>query len=120
MEPRPEICQYCGYSTPWYCLTDEDAKTCRTTDRLNNMSKPDDLNDFGFSIVTEEQVASSHINATKEDCQRDLVALRDMIMPLLKNLAKPGGTTIYWPDREKKVNEFIKKMNTLVDTALKK
>lgn len=106
----------------------EDARTYRMAEKTyktqkeeaKRMAKQDDLNDFGFSIVTEEQVAANHINATKEDCKRDLVALRDMVMPLLKNLAKQGGTTIYWPDREKKVGEFIKKINTFVEDALKK
>lgn len=42
--------------------------------------------------------------------------LRDMIMPFLNNLTKnPEKEYIMWPDRAKKVEEFIKKINDYVD-----
>mgnify|MGYP003339000070 CR=1 FL=1 len=42
--------------------------------------------------------------------------VRDMIMPLLKNLAKdPEKQYILWPDRAEKMKVFIKKVNTFVD-----
>lgn len=28
MEPRPEVCRYCGVSTPDYCINDRDAAAC--------------------------------------------------------------------------------------------
>jgi len=63
--------------------------------------------DFGFSFATEEDMKSNDDRADK---------LRKMIMPLLNNLKKnPEKEMIVWPDRVKKIDDFIKKMNKVVD-----
>jgi len=71
-----------------------------------------DLNeddDFGFTMVTAEDLA-------QPEAQAKLEMLRDMIMPLLNNLKKnPEKEIIHWPNRVEKIDGFIKKMNKLVD-----
>ena len=63
--------------------------------------------DFGFSFATEEDIKPNDDRAEK---------LRKMIMPLLNNLKKnPEKEMIVWPDRVKKIDDFIKKMNKVVD-----
>lgn len=72
----------------------------------------DDTNDFGFTLVGEEDIlvkAPVDLRAEK---------LRDMVMPLLNNMKKnPDKDYIQWPgkDRVKQIDAFIKKMNALVD-----
>ena len=45
-----------------------------------------------------------------------LHGLRDMIMPLINNLAKdPEKTYILWPERSAKIKTFIDKINKYVD-----
>jgi hypothetical protein len=68
--------------------------------------------DFGFSIVDESELTTVIERNDKAE------QLRDMIMPLLKNLkSNPDKDIIKWagPDRVRKIDEFIKKMNKLVD-----
>ena len=65
--------------------------------------------DFGFSLVGEEDIA--HVDDRAEK-------LRKMIMPFLNNLKKnPEKDYIQWKgkDRIKKIDEFIVKINKLVD-----
>lgn len=63
--------------------------------------------DFGFSFATEEDIKPNDDRAEK---------LRKMIMPLLNNLKmNPEKEMIVWPDRVKKIDDFIKKMNKVVD-----
>ena len=67
--------------------------------------------DFGFSIISDDELP------LKED-QTRLIQLRDMIMPLLINLKKnPEKDLISWPgdNRIRSIDNFIKKMNTLID-----
>lgn len=71
-----------------------------------------DEDDFGFSIVDESELTKVVENNEKAE------KLRAMIMPLLKNLkANPDKDIIKWsgPDRVQRIDEFIKKMNKLVD-----
>lgn len=74
--------------------------------------------DFGFSLVSEEEIKKHEETlikmATTEN--QKLIRLRDMIMPLLKNLAKDQNKEyIYWPNRKVKIDEFIKNMNDIID-----
>ena len=72
--------------------------------------KMKDPGDFGFTIVGEEDLQGP--NDTRAE------RLRDMILPLLNNLkANPDKDIIKWKgtERVKKIDEFIKKMNDLVD-----
>ena len=62
----------------------------------------------------EEQ--SKIVVKTAIDNQAKLQGLRDMIMPLLNNLAAdPAKEYILWPNRAEKINQFIKKVNEYVD-----
>lgn len=75
------------------------------------MAKNDDENDFGFSFVDSEE-----IKQTAQTTQTKLEQMRKLILPLLNNLAKnEDKDTIYWPNRTKKINEVISKINKLVD-----
>ena len=41
----------------------------------------------------------------------------NMIMPLLNNLKKnPDKPNIVWPDRQKKIDEFIKKLDDVLNS----
>lgn len=84
--------------------------------------------DFGFSAVSEdelkalenqlkEQVAEkeSQLEEVAKTYEDKLNALYKMVMPLLKNLAKDADKDyIYWPDRQQKMLEFIKRVEALV------
>ena len=88
-----------------------------------------ETNDFGFSLVSESELKaheellrqqiekqSQVVQQTESELTDKLYGLRDMIMPLLKNLAKdPDKTYILWPDRTDKINAFIDKINDYVD-----
>ena len=85
--------------------------------------------DFGFSLVSETELKaheellkqkieeqSKVVQKTTAEMQDKLQGLRDMVMPLLNNLAKdPEKTYILWPDRAVKIKAFIKKVNDYVD-----
>ena len=73
------------------------------------MAKIDEDNDFGFSF--------SHTEDIKTEANDKVEGLRKMIMPLLNNLMKnPEKDTIVWPDREKKIKAFIKKMDDYISS----
>jgi hypothetical protein len=85
--------------------------------------------DFGFSAVSEEELKSiereleatvanqeQQIKRVYQSYQEKLGTLYNMIMPLLKNLAKDEGKDyIYWPDRKEKMDAFIKKVQDVVN-----
>ena len=97
--------------------------------------------DFGFSLVSEEELKAkeaelqaklleqsqvvqevvkqaSETEATVTEYKDKLNGLRNMIMPLLNNLAKdPTKTYVFWPDRATKIKAFIMKVNSYVDGA---
>ena len=74
----------------------------------------DDDFDFGFTTYSEQEI-KDNLSPKKDDRAE---RLRDMIMPLLNNLKKdPDKEVIVWPNRVKKIDEFIKKMNKVVDEA---
>lgn len=87
--------------------------------------------DFGFSLLTEqeleennqfikEKIEQSNQKAvlTEEQWRGKLVELKDMVMPLLKNLAKdPDKEYILWPNRVEKIQKFMNKIETYVDEA---
>lgn len=75
----------------------------------------DDIFDFGFTAVTEDELASVEISkkiaeestATAEQTEERLDKLYNAIMPLLSNLKKnPEKDYILWPNRLNKVEEF--------------
>lgn len=85
--------------------------------------------DFGFSAVSEDElkaiereleskVASQEqqLQEVSKTYEEKLNTLYKMVMPLLNNLAKDADKDyIYWPGRQKKMQEFIKKVQTLVN-----
>lgn len=86
------------------------------------------VDDFGFSLVSEEEL-KAHEEALKKKVEEQsrvvietaneltdkLHGLRAMIMPLLNNLAKdPDKSYIFWPDRADKIKAFIKKIDDYV------
>lgn len=91
--------------------------------------KLDESNDFGFSLVSETELKaheqllqkkieeqSKVVEKTEIEMKDKLHGLRDMIMPLLNNLAKdPEKTYILWPERSAKIKAFIEKINKYVD-----
>ena len=91
--------------------------------------KLDESDDFGFSLVSEDELKahedllrqkieeqSEVVQRTEAELKDKLDGLRAMIMPLLVNLAKdPDKSYIFWPDRVQKIEKFIKKVNTYVD-----
>jgi hypothetical protein len=74
-----------------------------------------DLNendDFGFTFTDSGEILSKATQAEDK-----VQGIRKMIMPLLENLMKnPEKDTIVWPDREKKIKQFIKKMDAYINS----
>lgn len=75
----------------------------------------DDIFDFGFTAVDEDELASVEISkkiadesvATAEQLEARLDKLYNAITPLLNNLKKnPEKDYILWPNRLAKVEEF--------------
>lgn len=81
---------------------------------MNNIDLTED-DDFGFSTISEEELNAKTISVENE-YQDKLKKMHKMIVPLLNNLAKnPEKEYIYWPDRVKKLTEFRKKIDKLMD-----
>lgn len=69
--------------------------------------KIDEEDDFGFTFVDS--------NEMQQQSNDKVQGLRDMIMPLLNNLKKnPDKDTIVWPNRDKQIDSFIKKMDKYI------
>ena len=75
----------------------------------------DDIFDFGFTAVDEDELASVEISkkiavestATAEQLEAKIDKLYNSIIPLLTNLKKnPEKEYILWPNRLAKVEEF--------------
>jgi hypothetical protein len=75
----------------------------------------DESFDFGFSIVTEEELAVVQqaqeklitTETTVTDTKAKLDKIYNAIQPLLNNLKKnPEKNYILWPNRIKKIEEF--------------
>lgn len=90
-------------------------------------------NDFGFSLVSEEEIKKHEtelkkkveeqsaltlkINSNVESLQKKMEGIRVMISPLLNNLsASPEKSYIFWPDRAEKIKEFSEKLNEYIDS----
>ena len=84
--------------------------------------------DFGFTAVSEDELKviereleAKVANQDKElkqvaaSYEEKLNTLYKMVMPLLNNLAKDAEKDyIYWPGRQKKMQDFIKQVEALV------
>lgn len=76
----------------------------------------EDDNDFGFSFTDdlEQDMYAAQEQMQKE--QQKAEKMYKMIMPLLNNLKKnPDKPNIHWPDRVKKIDDFIYKLNAILD-----
>jgi hypothetical protein len=73
---------------------------------------------FGFTIMSEDQITSDIRAATQQSEIQYLEMahkLKDLILPLLHNLAKnPDSEYIKWPNRSKAINDFIFKMYEVI------
>lgn len=79
----------------------------------------DDIFDFGFTAVDEEELEAVQIAAkqatavasTAEETQDRLDRLYNAITPLLSNLKKnPEKEYILWPNRTEKIEQFETKL----------
>ena len=79
----------------------------------------DDIFDFGFTAVDEDELASVEISkkiaeessATAEQFEARLDKLYNAIIPLLNNLKKnPEKEYILWPNRVVKIEQFEAKL----------
>ena len=64
--------------------------------------------DFGFSLVSGDELKEGETKLEK---------VRALIMPLLKNLlANPEKDYIYWPNRTEKIEQFIDKLDSVINS----
>jgi hypothetical protein len=82
--------------------------------------------DFGFSFVDEDineikknaerlEIVSTINEASLEKTQQKLNTVLEMFDTFLNNLKKnPDKSTIYWPNRIEKIEEFQKKLKEIV------
>ena len=94
-----------------------------------------DDDDFGFSLVSEQELkaheellkkkveeqskvvqqTTKELQQTAEQLQAKIKGLREMVMPLLNNLAAdPDKEYILWPDRSTKIKAFIKTIDDYI------
>lgn len=83
--------------------------------------------DFGFSFIDDEieevkksanelEVANADSQAAIEDLTERLNTMYGSIVPFLDNLCKnPEKSTIYWPDRVKKIQAYKAKLLSIVE-----
>jgi DNA repair exonuclease SbcCD ATPase subunit len=90
------------------------------------MKKEDKIEDFdfGFSFADEEiEEVKENLNAVIRDDQEKiddlenrLKLLYSSIAPFLDNLCKnPEKTTIHWPNRVEKIQEYKQKLKLIVE-----
>jgi len=81
--------------------------------------------DFGFSTASEEdfkaretQVAQQVEQQVSTEANTKVLKMYKMMMPLLNNLMKDADTKeyIYWPSRKVKIQEFVTKLQELVNS----
>lgn len=87
--------------------------------------------DFGFTAVSEDElkemereleakvaIQDQQLKQVAASYEEKLMTLYKMVMPLLNNLAQDSDKAyIYWPNRQKKMQDFIKKVETLVNDS---
>lgn len=97
------------------------------------ISEAYDDNDFGFTFATEDTIVQQSgtvspdiVEELKQDYAKlrnqyldDLQKLEKLILPLLRNLLKePDKEYIIWKDREKPIQEQIKKILMITQKAI--
>lgn len=92
---------------------------------MKKITDLDDDFDFGFSVVSEDELKTIEKQLQNELEQTEVIVhetktklegMRNMILPLLNNLmANPDKEYIYWPNRTEKIKAFIAKLDKYVD-----
>lgn len=71
--------------------------------------------DFGIDFTDDLTEVVNEKEQQAAIAQNKAETMYKMIMPLLNNLKKnPDKPNIVWPDREKKIDEFIKKLDNVL------
>lgn len=74
----------------------------------------DDENDFGFTFVSEDELAPT---SDVDELKRRLREVNKLFMPLLVNLNKnPEKEMIKWPNRKAILDKQIKRLEDLTRT----
>lgn len=81
----------------------------------------DNEDDFGFTLVTEDELKEYERQIEKQlievqsSAQIKMEGLKKMVMPLLINLMRDEEKTyIYWPNRVEKIKAFIQKIDKYI------
>lgn len=88
----------------------------------NNQHDDDELFDFGFTAVSEDeleatQAAAAHAE-TNEGLRTAIDKLYNSVLPLLANLEKdPEKDYIYWPNRTDKIADFRRRITDIYNTS---
>lgn len=79
----------------------------------NNFDLDSDF-DFGFTSVSEEEITAPLVINAQDKAK----LVYDAIVPLLNNLVKDSDKNAYihWPDRAKKIEEFKKKLQNIINS----
>lgn len=71
--------------------------------------------DFGFSFQDDLEQNLNEVSEKAASAENKAQLMYNMIIPLLNNLKKfPEKPNIYWPDRVKKIDSFIEKLDTVL------
>ena len=80
--------------------------------------------DFGFTFEESSDIIQDELTKAKYDLalvKSSLYKLQEMINPLLDNLMKdPEKTTINWPNRVEKVQQFKEQIDSFVQEVIEK
>ena len=76
--------------------------------------------DFGFSTIDPinvEKMQKENIAVTETVAfyKQQMLDMRNLIMPLLTNLAKDPDKDIHWPNRDAKLKDFMSKLDAIVN-----
>jgi hypothetical protein len=80
-----------------------------------NITELDDF-DFGFTTVSDDVFAQAE--AATQEGQLKADRIYKMVLPLLNNLAKDADKNAYihWPNRAEKIEEFKKKLQSIINS----
>ena len=71
--------------------------------------------DFGIDFTDDHTEVINQLSNSSNQANAKAQALYNAIIPLLNNLKKnPEKPNIVWPDRVKKIDEFIEKLDTIL------
>ena len=73
--------------------------------------------DFGFTTIGEDEFAARE-QEVANNADTKVQKMYNTIIPLLNNLAKDSDVKEYirWPNRKEKINEFIKKLDQILES----